>query len=116
MSERKRRTITLSGRPPVTIAEDDWPMIASASKHDGQVPSQAFRNWGLYARQHADGRVLVYGVYSTLWKGEHDRRGGELISAGDDIAATIQRVGESVDLPEHLIEECIADLPPEELV
>lgn len=138
-------TITLTGRPPVKIKKDDWPVIASAKHkdYDNQYEFQANRkaDWKLTVRQHADGRTVVYGVwtYDTNWQNEDcgDVRGGELITVtggadtervGDTepIVAAIQRVGEDLEsrMPEgrwssgvfpKLIHECIADLPAVEL-
>lgn len=114
--ERKRRTITLTDRPPVTIIEDDWPTIASASEHDGQIECQANRRWGLHVRQHEDGRSIVYAVYSTQYQGESGYRGGEMLpTVNDSIPEAIRRVGERGEFSAHIIDECIADLPAEQL-
>jgi hypothetical protein len=116
---RKTRTITLTARPPVRIVEDDWPIIASASDYAGQVESQASEEWGVYVRQHEDGRRIAYayrdrgtGGMPIEYRGS---RGGELLVAIDDIAAAIRRVGDQVGIPEHTIADCIADLPAEDL-
>jgi hypothetical protein len=137
-----KRTITLTDRPPVVIEEDNWPVIASAkdSEHDGQVECQANRKskWGLYVRQHADGRTLVYAIYDycTNWSNSRDisiRQGVMLNSwalreAKDDaaaIVAAIKDLGDDMMLCERhegdearwgtLVDQCIADLPAEEL-
>jgi len=104
----------LTGRPPVTIEEDLWPVIASAKQWDNQYECQANRTWHLIVRQHADGRSLVYGVYTTQYQGERGARAGELIGAGDDIAAAVHRVAEACGC-ESIAEECIADLPAVEI-
>lgn len=127
----KARTITLTGRRPVKIREDEWPIIASAtgdsySSGDFSGYQQALSRlecdeYSLRVRQHDDGRTLVYGVLSAAiaaWgqpAGGQDYRGGELLAAGADIPAAIQRVGEDCHLPDAVIRECIADLPAEEL-
>ena len=134
-TEAKYRTITLTGRPPVRVAEDSWPVIASASdkRWDNTYEFQANRTskMAVRVRQHAaDGRAVVYGTYdySTAWQGEPNlhARTGELLPAGtslSDIAAAIERVaadlagqseGDHFGLDAHRIgRECIADLPPE---
>lgn len=130
------RTITLTGRPPVTIDESKWPLIASASDkdHDNQYEFQAnrLRKWWIGVRQHADGRALVYGKYSytSRWEGERDRsyRAGVLLpkSSGlDAICEAIGRVANDISTSGHdgdddmrwptLAAECIADLPAETL-
>ena len=105
-----QRTITLTGRAPVQIDEDTWPSIAESFAHDGEVVEQAIRKWTLKARQHADGRTLVYGVISSCYRNE-ERKGGELLSAGDDVPAAIARVGADLGLDDYLIRECVANLP-----
>lgn len=102
-------TITLTDRPPVRVVKDDWSIVASASDHEEH------RNWKLIVRQHGDGRSIVYGIYDTNWQGEHGRRGGVLVAAKEDIAAAIKTVGQSLDFEERLIQQCIADLPAEEI-
>lgn len=123
------RTITLTGRQPVTIREDDWPLIASVKTWDNQYESQANRAWRLFVRQNeVDGRTLVYGVYSTQFPDEADRRGGELLTppasstidgekfaVWPEIPAAIYRVAEYLGFERRLADECIADLPAEEL-
>jgi len=108
-------TITLTGRAPVRVRKADWPIIASAEWHDGQVRAEASRIWRLTVRQHADGRTIVYGVYSTVLRGERDRRGGELLLPGEDIPAAAHRVAEHLGFDPRLAEEVIADLPAEQI-
>jgi hypothetical protein len=106
--------VTLTDRAPARIVKDVWPVVARADAHDGQVESQANRRWRLKVRQHADGRVLVYGTYDTQWQNEHDRRAGELLDAGGDVVTAIRAVAEAIDAPERLAHECIADLPAQD--
>jgi hypothetical protein len=124
----KTRTITLTDRRPVTIREDEWPVIARATgdswgpngdhaRHDQARRQGELDQYALRVRQHADGRAIVYGVLdaASAWTGSEDYRAGEVLSAGADVAAAIRRVGETCHLPDALIRECIADLPAEEL-
>jgi hypothetical protein len=137
-----QRTITLTGRPPVTIDEDQWPVVASASveDHDGKVRCQANRtsNWFIKVRQHADGRTLVYAGYdySSNWEGErgHRARRGVLLPGGpganaDDVfqpqaiveairevcqdIATCEHAGTDADRWRSVRDTCIADMPAE---
>ena len=126
----KKRTITLSGRPPVKIVEEDWPEIAVGSRKDwdGQYDFQANRTWKdfIRVRQHEDGRAIVYGVsdYDTLFQGEkgYCYKAGKLLTPGEDIPSAIYTVanhlaelgGPEIEL-NRIAEECIADLPAEEI-
>ena len=125
--EPKKRTITLTGRPPVIIVESDWPIFAEASDdsyagNDGGRHEEARQRgeldvYSLRVREHIDGRAIVYAICNgaTAWTGTEDRRGGELLAPGDDRAAAIRRVGEDCGIPDGTIRDCIADLPAEEL-
>ena len=123
----KRRAIRLTSRRPVRIIEAEWPLIA-----EGEGDSYASRDFSRYqqaqaqgeldeyhirARQHADGRAIVYGelLAATAWTGTEHRYGGELLAAGEDLAAAIRRVGEGCGLPDGVIRDCVADLPAEEI-
>ena len=130
------RTITLTGRPPVTIDEDQWPIIAQAkdSEHDGQVECQANvkSSWSVRVRQHEDGRAIVYATYSYTSNYQNARcysaKRGVLLPAGStaaDICQAIRDVCEEIAGAEcdgedaarwpTLAAECIADMPAEEL-
>lgn len=127
----KRRTITLTGRRPVTITEEEWPIIAEATgdsyrgsdyaRHHQSSVCGEVDDYSLRVRQHADGRTIVYGVLDAAEAAWHapaageSYRGGVMLTAGADIAAAIRRVGESCRLPAAVIRECIADLPAEEI-
>jgi hypothetical protein len=66
---KEKRTITLTGRPPIRIVVADWPVLADASgdswrdrgdqarydqaRHRGELDTYLLR-----VRQHADGRVV----------------------------------------------------------
>jgi hypothetical protein len=135
------RTITLTGRPPVRIDDDLWPLIASASdnEHDGQVECQANRKskWFVGVRQHEDGRTLVYATYSydSHCQGERtfDARRGVMLRPAEDksasndelICAAIRDVCGDIATAEAaegdasrwetLANDCIADMPAEDL-
>lgn len=122
----EKLTITLTDRTPVKITKEEWPIIASAKWHDGrEVESQSNRRNTLIVRQHNDGRTIVYGIYDSNWQGEKSRRGGELITVGGaseetvgdttTIIAAIRRVAEGLGFSGELAQECIADLPAEEI-
>lgn len=124
----KQRTITLTGRAPVRIVEEEWPVLARAdgdsaaasirrdyARHEQAAGQGELDDYALRVRRHADGRVLVYGLCdgATAWTGTESRRGGELLDRGDDVIAAIRRVGEDCCLPDGIIRDCIADLPAE---
>lgn len=127
----KIRTITMTGRSPVRIVEDQWPTIAEASddsygggdygRHRQAVAQGECDEYVLKVRQHADGRTLVYAILDAAIAAWHapaageSFRGGELLDAGRNIAEAIRRVGESCHLPDGVIRACIADLPAEML-
>jgi len=119
----KTRTITLTDRRPVTIREEEWPVLASArddswTNYTRPAPAHEVDVYHLVVRQHADGRALVYAVVdaSPAWTGTESYRGGEFLAAGADVPAAIRRVGEAAhSIPESVIRECIADLPAEVL-
>jgi hypothetical protein len=126
----KQRTITLTGRPPVTIDEDEWPLIARASDDDYQGNDPAkhqqasaqgqLDEYSLRVRQHADGRAVVYGTYTEGWHSEHDglsHAGYVVIPDGNPptIEHAIDRVGKDLGVPAQLVADCIADLPAEKL-
>lgn len=125
----KTRTITLTGRPPVRIREDQWPIVAQGAYSDARPQATRTVEIWLRVRQHTDGRAIVYAgyTYESLWQGEEPLRVrvGDLIGPGDDLVRAIQRVG--AELADRIagepgaqrlrdvIDACIADLPAEEL-
>lgn len=129
--DNPKLTITLSGRAPVTVVKDDWPVIASASDdsysgdpgrwHQAKQRGECDM-YRITVRQHADGRTIVYGVLDAAvaqWgapAGGESYRGGYLLDAGQDAAAAIHRVADESGIPASVARACIADLPAEELV
>lgn len=114
----KKLTITLTDRRPVTVDVDVWPIIGQASDHDNQFEFQANRKWKLTVRQcqtDGDDRCVVYGTYSTAYQGEADRRGGEIVDSLDDVPASVKRVAEYLGFEARLADDCIADLPADEI-
>lgn len=128
-TESKRITIPMSERRPLSIVEADWPLIACAERHDGQVECQANHLWVIRVREHVDGRRLVYGwvragnggVYAG-WRGSE---GGFLVANINDgplalrpndeeTVRAIRRVGGIIE-DDKLADECIGDLPAEEV-
>jgi hypothetical protein len=139
VEELRTRKVTLTGRAPVSIVEEEWPVVASASgdsysgcdygRYQQALGQGECDRYYLTVRQHADGRTLVYGVLDAAISARNqpargeDRRGGYLLKPGDgmapmseeDLAARIRQVGEECELPDSIIRECVADLPAEEL-
>lgn len=114
----KKLTITLTDRRPVTVDVDVWPIIGSTKDWDNQCESQANRKWTLIVRQcqtDGDDRCVVYGVYTSQFQSESDRRGGEIVDSLDDVPAAVKRVAEYLGFEPRLADECIADLPADEL-
>jgi hypothetical protein len=121
------RTITLFDRPPVRINEDNWPIVASTVAFDDErVPAQANREWHLKIRQEKRAfarasRYIVYGVYSSAWEHEADRRGGYLVDEPQRdkvMPRVVQAVWDLVErlgFEHRLGDEVIAGLPAEEL-
>lgn len=144
-NDNPKLTVTLTGRAPVKITKEDWPVIAQAAdkEFDNQHEFQANRkaSWKLIVRQHRDGRTIVYGIYDydSHYQDESGSniRGGELLTVtganedrigdAEQIIAAIQRVGAELEdrIPDgpswgkgyfpRLIHECIADLPAVEI-
>lgn len=136
--ETKIRTITLTGRAPVKIKENEWPEIASGAwtDHDNQYECQANRTWkmSIRVRQHADGRAIVYGNYdfSSQFQNESSfvARCGQLVPIGCGLPAAINDVavalrgrladadGNAAEGLRHIqavVSECIGELPAEVL-
>jgi len=122
-----KRTITLTGRPPVVITESDWPIIASArDRWSGDLQNHI--KWFIAARRHTDGRAIVYATYLAVGPNGHTasvRRGLLLPSDAThmDIAEAIIEVGlqmgesdqtdEDIAIWGALSQLCVADLPAE---
>ena len=126
-TESKTRIITLTGRAPVKISEDAWPLLAYATgdswtgndyaRHNQASAQGELDEYSIRVRQHQDGRAIVYAVFdaASVWTHNESRKGGELLESGADIVAAIRRVGEDCQIPDSVIRECIADLPAVDL-
>lgn len=129
----KKIEITLSEKRPVKIVADEWPVIARADDHDGQVQCQANTEWYIKVREHADGRRIVYcgkvagngGQYASF----RPTRGGFIVDSSDktrgpyaqgcepDDEATIRAIRRCAGIIDRddLGDVCIGDLPAEEI-
>lgn len=122
--EKKTITITMSERRPLKIDPELWPVQASAKWHDNEHEFQANRRRKIIVREAKDdGRRIVYGYYTSQWQNERGAAGGFLVPALEgqpdkpDEEATIRairRVAGIID-DDKLADECIADLPAEEV-
>lgn len=113
-TEQKKIVVTLSDRAPVKIDESEWPVISVADWHDGQERCKSSRHAAMRVREHADGRRLVYGWTKSQWANERSHRAGFLLERGDDTVRAIRRVAGVLSRHE-LADDCIADLPPEQV-
>jgi hypothetical protein len=132
MGERKI-VVVLTGRLPVRILDDHWPVIAEAiyEWHDGEIRQQANRHVDIYVRvrQHADDRAIVYGRYGYDTHFTHEQsesqRVGSLLAPGGDMPAAISEIAAQLiermsdqGMHRHIRDvanDCIADLPPQDI-
>lgn len=129
----KKITITLSERAPVSIKASEWPLIASASAHNGEHEFQANRLYRVRVRIRecdpagpAKSRdVLVYALLTAgnggMFAHEREVRAGYLLTThpGEevpqaDIVRAIRRAAGAIGR-DDLAAECIGDLPAEDL-
>jgi hypothetical protein len=123
-TEVKMLKITMSERRPLSIVEDEWPLIACADWHDGAVQSQANHVRTIRVRQHADGRRLVYGWLRAgnggVYAGWRGAEGGLLVQPfacvpnDTETVRAIRRVAGIIE-DDKLGDQCIADLPAESI-
>jgi hypothetical protein len=119
----KIRTITLTDRRPIRIADEEWPEIVAVTGTSADEDPNLARavqtlndrmadRYALRVRQHADGRAVVYLVVSAAVG--PDYRAGKLLEAGADLVAAIHRVADG-HVPAALVRQANADLPAEVL-
>jgi hypothetical protein len=141
MDKMDKLTISMTDARPVRVTARLWPVVAQAA-HDRDANNQALlRRYHLCVRLHAqeavdgqepidyyggsqegapalaphpDGRVVAYGSYVSSYQSDPDRAAG-FICTLDTAPAMIERVGEIIGAPPHLVEQCIGDLPPVDL-
>ena len=116
-TEKKPVTITMSDRAPLRIDAEAWPVIASALWFDGQIEVQANKKAWIKVREHEDGRLIVYGMYTSNWQGARSLAGGFLLGSPvteEGTVRALRRVAGVIEMP-ALADECIGDLPAVEL-
>ena len=121
--------IVLNGGTPVQISRTEWPLLAEAKTPLVYEPfcfgewagrTQAYGYERLAVRQRHDGKAVVYGelLYEHEWAAQFNMfnpRGGELVSAGKDLAAAIKRVGTALGLRDETLRACVNGLPAQDL-
>ena len=123
----KNIKITLSDRRPVSIDPEQWPVIAEADDHDGQVKCQANNVWKIKVREHADGRRIIYGFHDAGDGGQHigfratyggfmtdSRNTSNERELEEETIRSIRRVAGMIGR-DDLGADCIGDLPAVEL-
>lgn len=124
-TDKKTTTITMSDRAPLRVDTELWGVIAQAHWHNGAIEVQANEVAYIKVRDHDDGRRLVYGDRDRgnggMPAGYRGKAAGYLVEAIEGKAdeqgtiRAIRRVAGVLDMPE-LADECIADLPAEDLI
>jgi hypothetical protein len=61
--------------------------------------------------------IVVWSMASTIhsFKNESDLRGGEIVDSIDDAPEALRRVAEYLDFNHRLADDCIANLPADEI-
>ena len=113
--------ITMTDRPPIRIRKSQWSIIASASR----VPS-SHRKWHIKVRYQKfldkkigkvfpEDKYIIYGMFLSEHKGEEDIRVGYFADKMDQVIDMIHKVAEEINAPGRLANDCIANLPAEEI-
>jgi hypothetical protein len=123
----KSRTIAMTGRPPVIIDEDDWPLISSARRtsradatYEAIMRGEVDRMY-LNVRRHADGRSLVYAstvAAHECWRQPaegRDWRGGEIVEDESDVPEAVAMMAEAAGYENDMVMEVLERLPAERL-
>jgi hypothetical protein len=105
----KRLTVTLTGKPPIQIDTQNWPIVAaSTDQPDGPVKPKH----KLTIRSNNQ----VYVVYSVAYPEPGIKakplRAGESVCGLNAVIDAAYRVGEAVGMPEAEIRKVIEKLPP----
>ena len=60
-----------STQPPVSFEEAEWPAIAEMDDWDAKTRENSLHVWTAKVREHADGRRLVHGAFTSRIAAEH---------------------------------------------
>jgi hypothetical protein len=123
MTTTKKIKIALSDASPVSIDPGQWPIIARADWHDGEIEVQANTQRTIRVREHADGRRIVYGRQFAgeggQYAGTRNPEAGYLIGGDakeleEQTVRAIRRVAGAIG-DDDLGAECIGELPAREI-
>lgn len=111
IQQKQQRTIPLDDEvtPDVThavrIDDDDWPTVSHALIRSGNSEC-----W-IHVRMHADGRALVYGNIERGGSLRDAKAAGQIVAAGDNLAAAVVLVGQRLAADDACVMQVIAGLP-----
>lgn len=111
-------TITMTDRPPVKVSKKIWTLVAQSKDWDGEHECQANRTWKVSVRQcqrNGDDRCIVYGSFYSGWSGEDTISAGVIIDNINNAPEAIKDIVEKINGTDSLAQNCIADLPAEEI-
>jgi len=130
----KRRTITLTNRAPISIIEDEWPVIAQGQCGEDAPDGSPYQDWDITIRvrvQKKGGhRALIHANYKYHCDADeewHQARVGRLMDVASsrsdhEVWKTILEVGDELRermQPEgmrkyvtYALDACFAQLPP----
>lgn len=96
-------TVTMTGRPPIRIRTEDWPVISYAGNDQDQ--------WIVTRRCVNTGTVIVSAVNRSE---DPERRAGFLVDPTGDIVEGIEDAAHEAGIGPDLVQDAIAELPAEE--
>lgn len=119
----QKRTITLTGRPPIWIKEADWPVVAVGEVVDKDQYNKRRMICTIRVRQRG-AHAIVYGTYR--FRPADGKKliayAGEYLDTADTraittelkrVARTLVKQGAPRDVIALALQKCIALLPPE---
>lgn len=132
--EKKRRTITLTNRGPISIIEADWPIIAQGTCGEEAPSGSPYEDWEITFRVRLSrhGRTIIHANYSfscEVLEQWHKARVGRLLNIGvcdDEACKALLEVGDELRArinPEgmrkyvtYALDACFAQMPVQILV